>query len=486
MENFIKKEKSLKKRIKYLLENEILSDFKCLVGKDGPEQKSVPCHKFVFAITSYEFYNLFHTLKSNETVIKLPEICYTSFKQFVRYVYTEEIALNDKNIIEIWLLARRFQIEHLTDFCCNETRRILQKSKDADLINQILKIPFIFRSIDKFLLNEIIGINPLKYLNAKTIGVLKKTDLEIILKTSKSDAKETDFFQIAILWARFNIPNKFLTDVSLGVKMRSQFPDLIKLIRFPIMRYEEFHACLKDYDGLLSSEEIFQIIFYITEKKELTVFPTEKRNGIKEVKPKEKSQKSEKSEKSPSKPKSIKSTESVEIKPGTSNPFVVEKPLRILFIGSRNNNRENLNYGNHDNLSIQSDKMIKLHGIGVQFGLNLLMIDQAQIELCLRDRFNIKIVNTFKTIDLKRSFPEDQIIRNDKYFLDYPVILQPNVLYEFSAEIITTKSNQYLNIGVGIPNVSLGVPYFDDGVQIRLNELKPNYFITEILFEKFG
>lgn len=485
IENFIRKEKSLKKRVKYLLENENLSDFKCLVGVDGPEQRAVPCHKFVFAITSYEFYNLFHNLSSTETVIKLPEICYTSFKQFVRYVYTEEITLNHKNIIEIWILSRRFQIDHLTDFCSKETRRILQKNEDVDLIHQILKNSSMFRSVDsKFLLNEVIGKNPLKFLNSLNIGALRKNELETILKTSKSDAKETDYFQTAILWAKCKISNKELADVGLGLKLRSHLQESVKLIRFPLMSYDEFHACLKEYEGFLTNDEIFQIIFFIKEMKGDTIFPKGKRDEVKEIVVKPKSTKKVGKESS-IKEKPIKVKKLVESKPGTSKPvFARPNPLKVLFIGNTNYRPECLNKGNYDSLSIRSDKVIKFLGVGVQFGLNIFMIDKALIEFCLRDRMNITISNTCKMIDHKRPFPEDRIIRNDKYFLDNPVILQANVPYELTAEIRILGGHQNVKIGIGIPNVTLGMPFVDDGVTIHLNELVPNYFITEILYEK--
>lgn len=490
IENFIKKEKSLKKRVKYLLENENLSDFKCLVGVDGPEQRAVPCHKFVFAITSYEFYNLFHNLSSKETVIQLPEICYTSFKQFVRYVYTEEITLNHKNIVEIWTLSRRFQIDHLSDFCSKETRRILQQNEDVNLIHQILKNSFMFRSVDsKFLLSEVIGKNPLKFLNSSNIGALRKNELETILKTGKSEAKETDYFQTAILWAKNKISNKDLSDDGLGLKLRGHLQESVKLIRFPLMSYDEFHACLKEYEGFLTNDEIFQIIFFIKEMKGNTIFPKGKRDEVKETVLKPKSTKKVGKESS-IKEKPVRIKKLVESQQGTSKPVPTKpvptkpNPLKVLFIGSTNFRPECLNKGNYDSLSIRSDKVIKFLGVGVQFGLNIFMIDKAQIEFCLRDRMNIAISSTVKVIDHKRPFPEDRIIRNDKYFLNNPVILQANVPYELTAEIRILEGYQNVKIGIGIPNVTLGMPFVDDGVTIHLNELVPNYFITEILYEK--
>lgn len=469
IENFIKKEKSLKKRIKYLLESENLSDFKCLVGADGPEQKAVPCHKFVFAITSYEFYNLFHNLSSNETVIKLPEICYKSFKQFIRYVYTEEITLNDKNIIEILVISRRFQIDHLRDFCFKELRKILQKNRDVEFIQQILKNSFIFRSVDicKFLLNDVIGINPLKYLNSTNVKVLRKTDLEIILKTSKSEVKETAYFQTAVLWAKTTISTKDLNE-GVGTKLRNNLQDLVKLIRFPVMSCDEFHACLREYDGFLKTDEIFQIIFFITEKKGITSFPTEMRLG--QIK---------------SEPKVMESKPS-----GSSNPIKQEyKPQQqqqfsiLSIIGTKD---IPMKYGNYDYLCIKANKTVKFLGVGVQLSTTILSkVQRAEIEICLRDHMgNILSMTIAKIENTINPFLDNMVLKTMRYPLKKPVILPPNVRFNFSARMRILEGCLDMDLGCGVPNVTLGLPYSSSGIIFNLHELIPNYFITEIVYEK--
>lgn len=54
--NWIKSAKNIKQRFEFLAENPIMSDFKFIIG---PEQIEVPAHKYIFAATSFEFFNLF-------------------------------------------------------------------------------------------------------------------------------------------------------------------------------------------------------------------------------------------------------------------------------------------------------------------------------------------------------------------------------------------------------------------------------------------
>lgn len=53
--------------------------------------------------------------------------------------------------------------------------------------------------------------------------------------------------------------------------IKDQLNDCLKFIRFPTMIAEHFLCCLEKYPDLLAREEYFDILFYITAKRPLTV-----------------------------------------------------------------------------------------------------------------------------------------------------------------------------------------------------------------------
>ena len=80
---------TIKSRLQYLFNNELLSDITFIVGR---ERKRIPSHKFILSIGSAVFYAMFHgNFASARTEIELPDIEPQAFITLLKFLYYDEV-----------------------------------------------------------------------------------------------------------------------------------------------------------------------------------------------------------------------------------------------------------------------------------------------------------------------------------------------------------------------------------------------------------
>lgn len=269
----IKGANSIKERNKFLAENTIMSDFNFIIGA---EKRQVPGHKHIFASTSYEFFNLFYLSSPNNREIHLPEIKYEAFKEFIQYVYSDDINIIGGNFFDILNLSLRYDIEHLTNLCLNKLPKIvLDDNSFAACFMESFEVWNKDKVCDIFL--KIIGIRPLDYINEKNVEKLKIEHLSVILESNETETIEMDYFKLAMMWAVKQCIS--LKIKPFPMKKRTVLEKLFLLIRFPTMSLDEFQECSSNQNGLFTNEEIIQIVLFIQKKGETSDFVSEKRKN---------------------------------------------------------------------------------------------------------------------------------------------------------------------------------------------------------------
>lgn len=254
--------RSLKSRIEWLLENSMMSDLKFIVGEENQE---FPAHKFMFAVSSHEFYNGFYAMTPEDNIIRLPEIQVAAFKEFLNYIYTEEANISPDNILDIMRLADRYQINHLTIFCFENAAKFIDKK--MHLLNDLLQFDkhdwmhTFFIKISK---------DPEIYLTEENIKYVTREHMKFILKTDETKASEKELFNLAVMWATSILSKND------PVAVRIFLGDLIQLIRFPTMTIAEFEECINE--GILESKDVVDILLYIGKQFGDCKFPIKKRN----------------------------------------------------------------------------------------------------------------------------------------------------------------------------------------------------------------
>lgn len=263
--------RSLKSRIGWLKENSTMSDLTFIVGE---ENKEFPAHKFIFAVSSHDFYNGFYAMTPSDNIIRLPEIKIDAFSEFLSYIYTEDANVDSGNILDIMKLAERYEINHLMNFCYESA--IIFIDYEMELFDDLLK--FGIKCKDVSVLDTFLGKiskDPLKYLTNDNVRILRREHLKIILEDEDTASSEKELFELAIMWAKHISPD--------SNKIRTNLGDLLELIRFSTMTTAEFEECVTENDGVLQSKDVIDITLFINKSKEVCKYPIVKRKEVIEV-----------------------------------------------------------------------------------------------------------------------------------------------------------------------------------------------------------
>ena len=109
-----------------MLNNDLLSDIKFIVSPsnvetDSQNQKSkmvIPAHKFLLAVRSPVFFAMFcGEMAEKSDTIDLPDCEYDGVLEMLRYLYSEEVELNDGNVLHVLYLAKKYILPSLADEC---------------------------------------------------------------------------------------------------------------------------------------------------------------------------------------------------------------------------------------------------------------------------------------------------------------------------------------------------------------------------------
>ena len=126
-------------RIKYIFNNELLSDVKFVVSLffiGNCIMREVAAHKLVLAISSPVFYSIFYgEVEESTDTIKLPDCTKDSLLEFLRYIYTNEAVLTGGNVVQVLYLAKKYKVPSLADKCTE----FLKNDLNADNVLCILR-----------------------------------------------------------------------------------------------------------------------------------------------------------------------------------------------------------------------------------------------------------------------------------------------------------------------------------------------------------
>lgn len=445
------KSKSIKERFEFLAENSILSDFQFIVGSN---KIIVPAHKLIFSVTSFDFFNLFVMSTPNDEnfTIHLEDINYESFKEFIRYVYSDSIEICFENFFDLLDLSLRYDIEHLTSLCLKKIPEII-KSLDGEIFTG--SIMDFFHIWNKKLISghftQIIGKDPLKYINEENVCKLEEEHLEEILKTQQTETCESDYFKLAVMWAENQCHLlKFTTKPEI---IRRILGKLFFLIRFPAMSLEEFQDCSTDKTGLFTNEEIIEIVLFIKNETAGSRFQSKQRIGN--------------LRKSPKIPEPEREIERLEIVRVVANNF----PEMIE------------SYENYISINVTVNKSVFIQGIYVMISPEIMKfwnknLNFISIEATNENRTEHFTGHTFKILTPK-NFPEFYL--EQKILFDFPWHFKANTKYVICLESTLLSYFRNKNIFCKTEMSSFSE---SDNVRFNFDSFDGSTSINKILFSK--
>ncbi|PFX16003.1 BTB/POZ domain-containing protein 6 [Stylophora pistillata] len=267
---------SIRDRIKFVFNNDLLSDVKFIVwDTDGESRKRViPGHKFVLSISSPVFEAMFYgDMAETGGSIELPDCEYTSLLELFRYIYSDEVFLSEGNVLGVLYLAKKYMVPSLADKCTN----YLQDKLDVSNVFRILPI------VEKFqegkLVNwcwNVVDEQARDALKSDSFMTIERSLLEAIVSRDTLNIKEVDLFKAVDLWATRNCRENG-SPADGGQKRRTLGEQVVKAIRFPIMKQNEFADVVLN-TKILTQEEVFDISKYFNRVSRASVgFPLKER-----------------------------------------------------------------------------------------------------------------------------------------------------------------------------------------------------------------
>lgn len=449
---WIKKSKSVKQRFEFLAENQTLSDFQFVIGSN---EIVVPAHKLIFSVTSFDFFNLFVMSTPNDEnfTIRLEDINYESFKEFTRYVYCDSIEIGCDNFFDILDLSLRYDIEHLTNLCLKKIPEICTSS-DGERFTACLMNSFHIwnKKLISGHFTQIIGKNPLKYINDENVYKLEEDHISEILKSHQTETCESDYLKLAVMWAAKQMELlKF--DQSKPEIIRRVLGKLFFSIRFPAMSLEEFQECSTDKTGLFTNDEIIEIVLFIKNETGASRFYSKQRIG------------------------SITKSQPIQ------EPVREIERLEIVRV-ARNNFPEMIeSYENYISINVTVNKSVFIQGIYVMISPEIMKfwnknLNFISIEATNENRTERFTGHTFKILTPK-NFPEFYL--EQKILLDSPWHFKSNIKYVICLEstLLSYFRNKNIFCKTGMTSFSV-----TDNVKFTFDSFDGSTSINKILFTK--
>ena len=222
-------------------------------------KKVIPAHKFVLSISSPVFEAMFYgELAEAQASIELPDCEYESLLELFRYLYSDEVNLSGSNVMKVLYLAKKYMVPSLADKCS----KYLRDHLDASNVFNIL--PMAQKYEEKELTDrcwEVIENRSEEAVKSDEFTTIEHSLLEAVVSRDTLTINEIDLFQAVDLWATKKCGNQGL-EANGEEKRRILGEKVVKAIRFPVMRQQEFASVVPDTNILTPNEVISFFKFF--------------------------------------------------------------------------------------------------------------------------------------------------------------------------------------------------------------------------------
>ena len=382
---------SISQRTKYIFNTVLLSDVKFIapVSNGERESKVIPAHKLVLAIGSPVFFAMFYgQMADTRDSIELPDCDYESLLELFRFIYSDEVELTGSNVMHVLYLAKKYLVPSLVEKCAE----FLGKNLDASNVFAIL--PHAQKFEDKDLEDrcwEVVEEQTEEALASDDFLVAERSLVESVVKRDKLNVKEVELFKAVNRWTEKKIEEKEIAS-SGNAKRRIIGEEIVKEIRFPLMTEKQFVSVAID-SNILNMKEVVEMIKHYNQvlTSPLPYLQSPRIVALKRV----------------CRFKNFKHSS-----PGDASGWW------------------NYSGGNPDNLVLNLDKDVRLHGVqhfgreGCEYTVSMEIKDATT---------NLSMAKKSGTYSSEKDL--DQIYYGFDVLLDTPVILESGKRYEISSMI---------------------------------------------------
>ena len=243
-----------------MFNNTLISDVKfSMKDSNSDRQQSVviPAHKYILSISSSVFFAMFYgEMAEPGDTIELPDCDSESFLELLRFVYYDEVKLTGSNVIQVLYLAKKYLIPSLSDECT----KFLLKFLSADNVFSVLPTADMYEEaslVEKCW--EMVDENTEEAMNSEAFLDITHEMLCSFLERDTLAAREVYILKAVDRWAEHQCKKQ--RQEASGVEKRKILGGAVNLIRFPLMKEEEF-ASLVPKTNILPEEDTLEVLLY--------------------------------------------------------------------------------------------------------------------------------------------------------------------------------------------------------------------------------
>ena len=249
---------TVKERLLFMFNNEVMADVHFLVGK-GPHVQCIPAHKFVLSISSAVFDAMFNGgMASTSEEVEIPDVEPAAFLALLRFLYTDEVQIGPETVMTTLYTAKKYAVPALERACVEFLKRNLCSENAFMLLTQA-------RLFDEpqlaALCLETIDKNTSEALSAEGFTDIDLDTLCVVLERDTLGIRECKLFGAVCRWAGAESQRQNLPVTS--ENQREVLGRALPLIRFPLMTVEEF-AVGAAQSGILTDREVVELFLHFT------------------------------------------------------------------------------------------------------------------------------------------------------------------------------------------------------------------------------
>ena len=276
-ENWQTKRPTVRGRTKFMLNNHLFSDVKFRKSDGESESKQViSAHKFVLSIGSPVFEAMFYgELAETRDSIELPDCEYESLLELFRYMYSDEANLSGNNVMGVLYLAKKYMVPSLADKCTEYLQNNLAPSNVFNILPSAEKFE------EKELVDrcwKVVDKETKAAVKSDGFATIERSFLEAVLSRDTLTIEEIDLFKAVDQWATKECEKQGLA-VNGEQKRRILGEEIIKGIRFPLMKHDEFASAVLDASILTPNEVVTFFKFFSSSLTSPLGFPDTRRSG---------------------------------------------------------------------------------------------------------------------------------------------------------------------------------------------------------------
>ena len=243
--------KTVLQRNAYMFDNELMSDvsFTC-----GESRRIFHAHKYVLATSSAVFFAMFYgEIPPKEFPIRIEDAEEESFKEFLRFLYTDDCEITAENAIRVLYLAKKYLISSLTEKCCE----ILVASIKPENVFAVLEQAMQFDEKElKKKSWDIVSKKTRECLNSEAFCDIGLHTLNALLKKKRLAITEVELFKAVLKWTDSECARQGINIEEDKTARRRILGDSVYEIRFLEMSHENILKDVSPTEILTDAENI--------------------------------------------------------------------------------------------------------------------------------------------------------------------------------------------------------------------------------------